>query len=570
MKVKRASAKEILQQHAMMRSDFTQWEGMLQDLQDYFVPNKTPILARLRQPGAKRTQKLFDSTAGDCVQRLTAAMHGNLTPSSAKWFFLKMRDKDLNDIQEVRQWLEECGNLIRQALNQSNMNSEISELYADLIVFGTAFMLEEVRPKVQGKFGGLRFKTYACGSYFIAEDADGYVDTVFREFTMTARQILQKWGEEVKEKSERVRQALDTGKGQMRFNMLHAIYPRDSYSDKPGRLAREMPYASVYVCLDDRKILHEGGYEEFPGMAPRWSKSADEEMGRGPGWIALPDVKTLNRAKELGLKSWAKEVDPPLLVRDAAVIGDVDIIPGGQTVVSCVPEGRALSTAVAPLDLKVKNDVNKFNINELVQSIRAMLYADQLILKESPQMTAEEVRARMELMQRILGPTLGRLETELLSRMIERTFAIMLREKALPMPPRAVLEAFRNNQADIDVEYEGPLARAQRNIEVEAIERSITRRTALVEAGVEDAFDNLDIDKALRLVDKIGGVPEDVMRSEEDTEGIAAARAEAREATRKQEEAERAAGTAKVSAEAAAKMGEAPPAAEMAEPGVAA
>ncbi|HUT59101.1 MAG TPA: portal protein [Phycisphaerae bacterium] len=552
MATKKANATELLLLYKQARDERSTWESMWQELVDYYVPNKTSVVTK-RQPGTKRTEKLFDATALDAVQRLTASMHGNLTPPPTKWFYLKMRLTELNEDHEVTEWLEECASRMRQAFNQSNLSSEINELYADLIVFGTGFMLEEQKKKtIAGKFGGLRFKTYATGTYCIEEDSDGLVDTVWREFKFSARQAYQKWGEDAK-KSLKIRQCLEPGgKPHTRFTFLHAIYPRESYSTKPDRSAMEFPIASCYVCLEDRKLIFEGGYEEFPGMAPRWSKSSDEIYGRGPGLTALPDVKTLNRAKELGLKAWAKEIDPPLLVKDAGVIGNVRTTPGGQTVITEIG-------AVTPLDLRIRQDVTRYNIEMLVQAIRAMLYADQLILKESPQMTAEEVRARMELMQRILGPTLGRLETELLNRMIERTFSIMLREGALPEPPPQVLEAYQNNEADIDIEYEGPLSKAQRNIEAEAIERSIALRMEMLKAGLTDAFDTLNIRKATRLIDKIRGVPDSVMNSEDEVEAMVQARIDAQDAMQKQQDAAVSAQTAKTTAEAAGNMSKLPP-----------
>ena len=45
------------------------------------------------------------------------------------------------------------------------------------------------------------------------------------------------------------------------------------------------------------------------------------------------NIKTLNKAVEIGLKAWAKAIDPPLLVQDDGVIGRVRMTPAGITVV---------------------------------------------------------------------------------------------------------------------------------------------------------------------------------------------------------------------------------------------
>lgn len=545
--------RHLLTRHQMLKDDRTNWEPAWQEMADYYVPNKAPIVT-LRQAGTKRTEKLFDSTALDCVARLTAAMQGNITPKQSKWFYLKMRNEDLNKNNDTAKWLEDVANRIRTALNQSNMHSQTNELYIDIISFCTAAMIEEEKPSVAGKFGGLVFKSLGCGTYWIEEDGDEIVDTIFHEFKMSARAAVKKWPD-AQEKSEKIKQAmLPGGKPDARFTFLHAIFPREGndLSADPGTPVFRLPYASAYICLEDKKLIYEGGYHEFPGMVPRWSKTSDEVYGRGPGYIALPDVKTLNRVRELGLKQWAKEIDPPMKVMDQGVIGSVRTTPGGQTIVSDMNGIDRLLPAAGNVN------VNKFNIEMLVQSIRAMFFADQLQLRESSRMTAEEVRARLDLMQRVLGPTFGRLETELLSRMIERTFKIMVRAGALPLPPQAVIDAFRSNEAEIDVEYEGPLARAQRNIEAEAIDALYAGMLPIANIKPE-VMDVINDERAQRYKGKILGVPESVMSTDDELKKLRADRAQQQKEMMDKAKAESSAQTAKTTAEAAGKMADLPP-----------
>ena len=96
-------------------------------------------------------------------------------------------------------------------------------------------------------------------------------------------------------------------------------------------------------------------------------------------------------------------------------------------------------------------------------SVRRIFFSDQLELNEGPQMTATEVQVRYELMQRLLGPTLGRLQSEFLNPIVERAFYSMLRGNALPQMPECC-----NARFDLDIEYVGPLARSQKMDEVTA------------------------------------------------------------------------------------------------------
>jgi hypothetical protein len=57
-------------------------------------------------------------------------------------------------------------------------------------------------------------------------------------------------------------------------------------------------------------------------------------------------------------------------------------------------------------------------------AIRDTFYVNQLMMQNGPQMTATEVVQRNEEKMRLLGPVLGRLQSELLRPLIDRTFAI--------------------------------------------------------------------------------------------------------------------------------------------------
>ena len=226
----------------------------------------------------------------------------------------------------------------------------------------------------------------------------------------------------------------------------------------------------------------------------------------------LPDIKTLNKAVEIGLKAWAKAIDPPLLVQDDGVIGRVRMTPAGITVVRS-------DGAIKPLQIGSNWQITDMKENQLRTAIRQAYYSDQLQLQEGPQMTATEVQVRYELMQRLLGPTLGRFQSEFLNPLIERVFGIMYRAGALLKEPDII------QGTKIDVEYLGPLARSQRMEESVAIERlySLAMNIAQIDPAI---MDNIDHDEAVRLRGKLLGVPKTVLRGKDDVDNMRTMRAE--------------------------------------------
>jgi hypothetical protein len=510
------------------------FEWAWRDINDYILPNKTGIDDLTR--GRKRTTKLFDGTAPRSLKRLAATMHGSLTSNSMTWFKLRMRDGQLNRIKRVRLWLEESGELQLQEFRNSNFASEAHEIYTDMIGFGTGALFDdEAAMKVPGKFPGLIFRAIPVGTYVADEGPDGKVDVIFRWLRMNAWNIERKFGE-ASLPDDLKRDSKEKKDGQ--YEIIHGIFPREGGVSKMGADAKTLPYASVYILKKHKTILKESGFHEFPVQVPRWDKLSGEVYGRGPSHETLPDIKTLNKALELSLKAFGKAIDPPMKAKhDGIVGGEVRLTAGGITYVTDMD-------ALEAFDLGSKWDVVKFKTEDLRDNIKRSYLTDHIELKDSPQMTAEEVRTRQEQMIRLLGPTLGRLESEFLNPLIQRTFNLMFRGGAIPKPPEEVMESVARGAGEIDIEYTGPLSRGQRINEVYAIERiyQFAQPLATVNPGVLDV---LDADEAIRVAGEVLGAPEKIVRDEKEVAEIREDRAEAQADAEDAERDRLDAGTAK-------------------------
>jgi hypothetical protein len=507
------------------------WEVNWQEILDYVMPRKADVVT-LRTRGEKRTEVLYDSTAITANNLLAASLQGTLTSPSLPWFSIKLRDDDLNEDREVQLWLEDTARRMYDMFNENNFNTEVHEMYLDLCSIGTAALFVE-----EGNKGfdtdGIHFNCLHIAEYYIQESITGKVDTLYRKYKLTARQAVQEFGE--KNVGEKVLTAAKE-RPDHKFNFIHAVEPNEDYKRATGKTSTKLPFHSCHVCEEDKMVVRSGGYNEFPYLVPRWSKATGEIFGRSPSYNALPDIKTLNKAVEIGLKAWAKAIDPPLLVQDDGVVGRVRMTPAGITVVR--NDG-----AVKPLQIGSNWQITDMKENQLRTAIRQAYYSDQLQLQEGPQMTATEVQVRYELMQRLLGPTLGRFQSEFLNPLIERVFGIMFRAGALLPEP----ESIRGTK--IDVEYLGPLARSQRMEESVAIERlySLAMNIAQIDPAI---MDNINHDEAVRLRGKLLGVPKTVLRGKEDVDNMRNARAEQQQMAQMAQEQQQVAQASKTQAEA--------------------
>jgi hypothetical protein len=502
-----ATFEYIKKRCSALESDRATWEDHWQDILDYVMPRKADI-SFVRAKGTKRTEVLYDSTAITANNLLAASLQGTLTSPSLPWFHLKLRDKELNENRDVQLWLEDSARRMYDTFNESNFNTEVHELYLDLCSVGTGSMFVE-----EGNNGfeteGIHFNTLHIAEYFIQENINGQVDTLYRKYKLTARQAIEEFGED--NLGEKILEASKNKPDKM-FNFIHAVEPTKDYERALGKANTKLPFHSCHVCVEDKMVVRTGGYNEFPYLVPRWAKATGEIFGRSPSYNALPDIKTLNKAVEIGLKAWAKAIDPPLLVQDDGVIGRVRMTPAGITVVR--NDG-----AIKPLQIGSNWQITDMKETQLRTAIRQAYYSDQLQLQEGPQMTATEVQVRYELMQRLLGPTLGRFQSEFLNPLIERTFGIMLRAGAL-MPEPDIIKG-----QQIDVEYVGPLARSQRMEESVAIERLYGLAMNVVQVD-PTIMDNINHDEAIRLRATLLGVPKTILRGRDEVTELREERAE--------------------------------------------
>jgi len=490
------------------------WESNWQELTNLVLPNEADFNTE-RSRGGKRTTHVYDSTGIHANEMLAAGLHGMLTNPASNWFSLRIKDDQSNlaDSSEAKQWLEDTTNVILSEIAAPSVafSSHIHEYYLSLCSIGTAciFIGDPVNRE------GVSFRAIHIEEIFIAENADGIIDTVFRSFEMTVRQIVQKWGE--KSLSPRIAKMYEKKDYDRQVQLLHCVYPREDM-DKGKKAATMLPVASVYIDEKDKHVLAEGGFDEMPYMVSRWSKAVGEVFGRSPAMTALPDIKMLQEIMKTTIKAAQKVVDPPLLVPDDGVLGPVRTIPGGLNYY------RASSGArIEPLQTGANIGLSYDMMNDLRERIRTMFFLDQLQFQGAPRMTATEVVERTERTLRLLGPTLGRLQSEFLGPMIERIYGVLSRSGRLPEPPESIAEQ------ELKIEYVSPLARAQRQSETQGIMRTLEFIGPI--AGMDpQAAQVVKGADTVRHIAELNGVPPMLLKSDEELLAEAKAQQEAQAA----------------------------------------
>jgi hypothetical protein len=507
---------DVVKDYEKLKTDRSGWERRWQEIADLMVPRRADFTGR-RTSGEERRSKIVDSTAVRNVSRFAAGLHNMLTPAAAPWFILKPAYKPLEEVRDVQLWLEEITRLVQGhfASPKSNFHSSAYEFYTDLGSFGTGNMFVEDVAGV-GPF----YRSFPLAKTFFATNRRGQIDCVYREYTQTAKGLIEQFPREMI--PEKAIKKLEEGKPFEEFECLHVIKPWHAIKMGSPLQLIEKAYISLHIFIPDKAVMEVSGYDEFPFVVSRWCKNEDEIYGRGPGSDALPDVKMLQEMEKTYLKGLQKQVDPPLTLPDDGFLGQIKTYPGAinihrngyqqKEVIGMIPMGQP-----------------QYADNKMAQirdSINKTFYLDIMELPgptapdgDVYRFTATEVATRQRDRLGIIGPIVARQESEFLSPLIERTYSVMIRAGLLPPPPEIMQEV------DLRIEYVNPVSVSQRSIELNSINQLVQYHMPLAQID-PNALKRLNISRITELGAEILNVPPSVIYTNEEMQQIAQAEQE--------------------------------------------
>lgn len=431
---------------------------------------------------ADKRADLLTDVGTEGVRILAAALVSGQVPANSLWFGLDVPNASDGD----KQWLEDSAKTVWENIHASNFDAVVFDCMYDIAISGQFVMFADEDPE-----GGFRFEQWSfANTYFSSSRLGGPVDTVINEFPLSAEQAIASYGENMV--SEKIRKTAAENPDQQ-FVFVRAVFPRH---EGGGKLAKNMPIASMHIEKDSKHVVRESGYHEMPIGVPRWKLLSGSHYALGPVYDALPSLKTLNKAVEMVLANMDLAVAGMWIAEDDGVLNPRSVRVGPRKII--VANSTESMKALQPA---AKFDAAFLQIDALEKQIRRVLMADQLTPQnEGPAMTATEVSVRVEMIRQLLGPIYGRMQSEFLQWLVMRCFGIAYRAGALGMAPRSIRSSM------VSVRYVSPIARAQRALEVAAMDRY---ELSLGQAAAvrPEVLDNYDWDEAERERADLLGVP---------------------------------------------------------------
>jgi len=513
MKATETYIETLITRSQSLKSDRGNFESHWQEIAELIYPEHANFTFTA-SPGEKRNSKVFDSVPIHANQLLASGLFSLLTSSASPWFHIEPIDANIMSTREISIYLNEVSKIMYHEINNpvAGFSSAVHEGYLEYGAFGnlTIFVEENL------KKSALRFLSLPLYECYYIENAEGIVDTMYREYTRTAGFLMSKFG--VDNLSEKVRKLIADDKLDTKVKCIHVVIPRD-ISNHYSIKSTDLPFASLYIDVENEHLMQEKGFHELPFMAARFYKSTHETYGRGCGSTALSDTKMLMRVAQVTIRAAQKTVDPPIILPDSGFLRPLRTTPGG---LNYYQRGRMNSKRdidILPTgDPKLGVEYSKL----LHEKIREVFFVNQLQLNTGPQMTATEVMQRTEEKLRLLGPLLGRIQTELLGPLIQRVYGLLRRGGKLPEQPAIM------NNVPIKIVYTSPIARAQEQVEANGLMRALGILEPMLKYNPEMS-DIFDTDEMGRGVFEMFSVNQRYLKDEKIVKDIRESRRKAAE-----------------------------------------
>lgn len=471
----------------------TNWRDHLDDAYEYFLPNRN--LFNREEKGAKKMDRIFDSTSLEAIQSGASKLQSNIAPIWSRWAnfepspqILKLlKDSDVNVSEtQIRENLEEQAEIVFDVINRSNFGTQFFEMALDLLIGTGSLMIDEDDNDEMP----IVFNTIPQVGVAFEEGPNGKIETHWRRFKFKARNVERKWqGFEV---SADLRQKI-TDKPDSDVKLMEGVIFDPITNNYWG---------IVWVDGEDRISWVADFKDSSAWVTGRYSKTAGEIRGRGPSLQSLPDVKTLNKAKEMSFQKAAIDLAGMWTSTEGQSLNPwtVVIAPG---VTIPVDSNDARNPSLARLDTSTDLNLVAFVIEDLQNSIKRAHF-NNLREPTDTVITLGQFLFEARELQESIGSAFGRLQTEVLIPILKRVVWILTR--------RGLLQPINIGGTEVTIKFTSPLARAQDLLDLNSVQQAVafTIETAGEEAAMmaykfED-FGTWAADKT--------GMPQELVRSE--------------------------------------------------------
>lgn len=495
----------------------------------------------LTNPGDRLLEKPLSSEPIQAASSFASGIYAGLTNPSNRWGGLETPDEDLNKWKPMAEWNDIATRRVFASFGPalSSFYPATFQAYSDIAAFGNAVGYDEFDRRER------RFLDVTHSLAEVVFDVDGWgrVWEWVRRFQLKPRAAVARFAGmgELPPKIHELAEAADQGL----VTFYHHIFPNLDW--RAGRIGpKGKPILSVYACEMEDWLVSEAGYDEMPCYTPRWDVDSGRICGTGPGFIALASARAVHRMDEATLRAAQYAADPTMLApsrEDWQLNGHIrpgTVVYGGLSI-----RGEQM---MRPLQVGGGIGLTMDEKRAKVEEIKNAFHYTIMTLQGRTGITTEESLIIEEARQREWVPHADRIMEEYGTRKVERRFRQLWRLGQIPPPP---VEAAG---LPLQVRYTSAAQLAMKAREGLAIRRFIADLAPLAQTNPR-YLDRLDPDATIEALHEAAPIlPARILRSREDADQLAAARAQQAQMAQMAQMAEQGAGALKDAAGAAALM----------------
>lgn len=502
----KSRAQELIDLGNRLFSRKTRLDQLNQEIAEQIFPQRADFTTRL-DIGDDANEHLDDSYPVLMHRELSASLSAMLRPNDKKWSRATTLDDRIDSDEENARYLEYVDGRMRRAMYDARTKfiRATKEGDADYTAFGQCVISVEEAPNRDH----LYYRTHHLRDCAWLENEIGDVDHLHRKDAMTARKLRRVFGDKKLHASIKTACEQEPGK---EFPVRVIVLPSDEYdytgSDAKGKVGagrkqavRKLPFIACYVDVDNLKVLKEAPLADFLYVVPRWQTLSGSQYAFSPAArTALPDARMAQQLARILLEAGEKMVDPPMIATEEAV-KEINI---GAGMVSWLDYAYDEKLGEALRPMRIEGDMRTgFAMRQDLRDLLAKaFFIDKLSLPEAGKdMTAYEVARRLEEHVRNLLPLFEPIEVEYNTRLLDKTFALMMNMGAFDVESMPDALSAR----DITWAFESPIQQASQRLLAEQGMETVKTVGELLQGGALQAspvhFDRIGRD----IVRGIGG-----------------------------------------------------------------
>lgn len=429
------------------------WDAIYKEVIEYIIPEKDLTRGGSGADSGVSTPaqtpiQVLDSTASYALDGFTANMMSSLFPTGKKWIRLMAGNAIAPENREKAQgMLDEITNTVFSALALSNFHVEMATSFTDLAIGMASLKIDKWT-----KENPLRFEAVPIQETYPEEGPMRRVETVFREFKVSARNIERTWPDA--DIPEPLKEASKNNPDQD-FTFVEATYPI-KLKPLPGQKSEKPLEGYAYVVYETgcMEVLVYREQQSTPWIVYRWVQHGRELHGRGPALKALPDIQSVNKAQQYKMRFNALNSMGLWMGKNDGVVSTTNLVLSPGTLLPVESTGGVNGPDIAPLPLPGQIQSTEREITERQNAIYKAFFAEPLGRVDAPVKTATEVAYRQQEMSRRASAAFSKLMFELIQPLVNRVLVVLQEMGWIKLG-----EFFVDGQV-ININYLNPLAAA--------------------------------------------------------------------------------------------------------------